>query len=98
MSAFSKNFGCLRIWIFNLALLLAAPRALFAQKPEEWIGKRVITRFVAVLRVDGKVIDNQKLESSPSSGQRQVLRLYRVEQSTAGGSGSRTRTAGPQVG
>jgi tetratricopeptide (TPR) repeat protein len=69
-----------RIWVFAL-LATGLPGSSTAQTPREWVGKRVITKFGAVLQVDGQVIDNEKLENSPSTGQRAISRIYRVQQS-----------------
>jgi tetratricopeptide (TPR) repeat protein len=71
-----------RIWVFAL-LAIGLPGASSAQTPREWVGKRVITKFGAVLQVDGRVIDNEKLENTPRGGQRAISRIYRVEQANS---------------
>jgi hypothetical protein len=81
MPTASKTRQVMRSRIWTVALLLAGLTVeSSAQTPSEWVGKRVITKFGAVLQVDGRVIDNEKLENSPRGGQRAVCRIYRVEQ------------------
>jgi tetratricopeptide (TPR) repeat protein len=70
----------LRIALFALAMLATFPVATSAQVGQEWVGKRVITRFGAVLQADGLVVDDEKLENRSRGGQRREFRIYRVEQ------------------
>jgi len=66
-------------WIYALALMMTAPGEALAQAGNEWVGKRVITRFGATLQVDGRVVEGQRSEATPSGGSRTTFWIYRVE-------------------
>jgi tetratricopeptide (TPR) repeat protein len=66
----------------RLAALLALSlvlRPAEAQRPDPWIGQRIITKFGAVLRVDNQIVDNQKRAGRARGGERAQARVYRVE-------------------
>ncbi len=71
-------FGLLAVML----VAMARPAALPAQEGEEWVGKRVFTRFGTVLKIGGQVVDDEKREANLalSGRNRRVIRVYRVEQ------------------
>ncbi len=69
-------------WLAWLLLALAVP-ANAQESPthnsQDWLGKRVITKFGAVLRVGKEVVDNENVETTALGRKRRVCRVYRVE-------------------
>jgi tetratricopeptide (TPR) repeat protein len=50
------------------------------QEPVGMVGRRVVLPFDAVLRVNGIVADDQKVEARARGGLRNIHRVYRIEQ------------------
>ena len=67
-------------WSLVALIVFANGQRSLGQNGQEWIGRRVITKFGAVLRVGKQVVDNEKLENTARGGVRGVDRIYRVEQ------------------
>jgi Tetratricopeptide repeat len=63
--------------LLALFALTNGQRALAQDGPTK-IGQRVVTRFGAVLRVGNRIVDDEKLENSPSGRLRNLSRIYCV--------------------
>ena len=63
-----------------LALIVSATaQRSLAQTDQDWIGKRVVTKFGTVLRVGKEVVDDLKLENADRGVIRRLSRIYRIE-------------------
>ena len=70
-----------RRWMGCLVLLAwgAGATTTNGQQPDDWIGRRVITRFGTALTDGGRVVDNERSPDSPPGESWRLLRVYRVE-------------------
>jgi len=67
------------------AVLVMVPRLSRAQTGDSWLGKRVITRYGAVLRVGTQVVDDEDRGKNLARGkERNTFRIYRVERTKDG--------------
>ena len=67
------------------AVLVMVPRLSRAQTGDSWLGKRVITRYGAVLRVGTQVVDDEdRGKNLARRKERNTFRVYRVERTKDG--------------
>ena len=62
-------------------LAMAFGPAIVARADDPWVGRRVITRYGAVLKVGRQVVDDEGRGRASSRGiDQRIFRVYRVEQ------------------
>ena len=65
-----------------VAVLLLGAAGARGQQAGGWVGQRVITRPGTVLKVGRQVVEDDRREAGSQGGQRQLVRVYRVERAS----------------